>query len=188
MVEYGREHELATGIYGLKDLERIWIPRKGYTFVSEKYPKGVPRTMGRFTVGVPPSAASTARALTGDLGPHARAAALLITSGVPAITAGNVIRDPSAVNAILAGASTAPSSYGTAGTGLAAGGTALGRGAPSVGSVPGGELGLGGIGTDITATGKGIMDTITQYLPLAVKVVVAVIVIKIVLSLVRGRK
>lgn len=189
MVGYDREHELATGIYGLEDLKRIWIPKKGYTFVSGKYPEGVPRTMGRFSVGVPPSAASTARALTGDLGPHARAAAMLITSGVPAIAAGQAIRDPYTVEAVLTGVSSVTRSQGAAGTGLAAGGTALGRGGPSVGSVvAASDLGLGNIGGDITSTGKGIIDIIMQYIPLAIKIVVAVIVIKIVLSLLRGRR
>lgn len=99
-------------------------------------------------------------------------------------------------------------SFGSAATGLAAGGSALARGGPAVGTIPGGGLGtvagggagggltaapigglgLGSIGSSITGAGTGVMNTITEYLPLAIKVVVAVIVIKIVLGLMGGRR
>jgi len=98
-------------------------------------------------------------------------------------------------------------SFGGASTGLAAGGSALARGGPAVGTIPGGGLnimpaasaggglsvaagglGLGGIGESITSTGTGIVNMVKQYIPLAVKVILAVIVIKIVLWLIRGKK
>jgi hypothetical protein len=195
MTGYDLAHEKATGIYGLEELKRLWIPGKGYTFTSKKYPEGVPRTMGRLTVGRPPSAASTARALTGEFGRHAQAAALMISSGIPAITAGSAIRDPSKVDEILRLIPSVSSSYGGASSGLAAGGTALARGGPAVGSVPAGGLSLGdgglplgGVTTSLGGIGKSITDTGMQLLPLAIKVVIAVIVIKIVLWLIRGRK
>lgn len=80
----------------------------------------------------------------------------------------------------------------SASTGVAGGGTALARGGPAVGVAPGGGLDLGvagsGIGSSISSVGSGIMNTVTQYLPLAVKIGAALIGIKIVLWLVRGKK
>lgn len=76
----------------------------------------------------------------------------------------------------------------TAGTGIAGGGTALARGGPSVGTVPGGGLDLSGIGSGISSAGSSMMNMVKQYLPLAVKVVLAVLVIKIVLWLIKGRR
>jgi len=96
---------------------------------------------------------------------------------VPALTAGSI-----------AAARSGAVSFGGAGTGLAAGGTALARGGPAVGTIPGGGLGLGSIGASLTSTGTGIVNIVKQYIPLATKVVLAVIVIKIVLWLVRGRR
>jgi hypothetical protein len=94
---------------------------------------------------------------------------------IPALTAGSI-----------AAARTGALSFGTAATGLAAGGSALARGGPSVGTIPGG--GLAGIGESLTSTGAGITNMVKQYIPLATKVILAVIVIKIVLWLVIGRK
>jgi hypothetical protein len=48
--------------------------------------------------------------------------------------------------------------------------------------------GLGGIGGDISNIGSGIMDTAKSYAPLAVKVVLAVVAIKIVFWLIRRRR
>jgi hypothetical protein len=90
-------------------------------------------------------------------------------------------------------------SFGGASTGLAAGGSALARGGPAVGAVPGGGLGTvaaaggGGLSTalglgDVGDTMGGIMDTIKGLIPIAIKIIIAVIVVKIVLWLIRGRK
>jgi hypothetical protein len=90
-------------------------------------------------------------------------------------------------------------SFGGASTGLAAGGSALARGGPSVGTLPGGGVPVaagggagGGLSTALTGglggISSGIMGTVTQYLPLAIKVILAVIVVKIVLWVVRGKK
>jgi hypothetical protein len=50
------------------------------------------------------------------------------------------------------------------------------------------DLGLGGIGESVSSFGSGIVNTVKEYIPLAIKVVLAVIVIKIVLWLLRGRR
>lgn len=185
-------HEAATGVYGLAELTREWVPRKGYVFKSEKYPEGVPGYIGRAYVGVPPSAASTARALTGEFGSHAQAAAMLISSGVPAITAGNAIRDPKRVKEILSGKLASGSGGYTASGSTAFGGNLSGGRVGGLsgggGAMSGGTGGGSALDTTISNLGGGITGTITSYLPLAIKVVVAVIVIKIVLSLIRGRK
>ena len=62
-------------------------------------------------------------------------------------------------------------------------------GITSAGASTGGlGLGLAGIGSDIQATGSGIVDTAKSLIPTAVKVVAAVLVFKIVLWLIRGRR
>jgi len=94
----------------------------------------------------------------------------------------------------------------SAGMGVASGGTALARGGPAVGVPPGAGLNLSGVGTglnlsgvgtglnlsgvgsSITSTGTDVMNIAKQYLPLAIKVVLAVIVLKIVFWLIRGKK
>jgi hypothetical protein len=50
------------------------------------------------------------------------------------------------------------------------------------------DLGLGGIGESVSSFGSGIVNTVKEYIPLAIKVILAVIVIKIVLWLLRGRR
>jgi hypothetical protein len=102
----------------------------------------------------------------------------------------------------LSGTSTA--SFGSAASGLAAGGSALARGGPAVGSIPGGGLGIvaaaggggltvaeglgiGGIGSSITNAGTGIINTVKEYIPLAIKIGAAVIGIKMLLWLVRKK-
>jgi hypothetical protein len=50
------------------------------------------------------------------------------------------------------------------------------------------DLGLGGIGESMSDIGNSIADTVKEYLPLAIKVILAVIIIKIVLWLLRGRR
>jgi len=175
-------HELATGIYGLKGLERTWTPRKGYGFISEKYPTGVPRTLGRFTVGVPPSAASTARAATGRYGEHAQVAARLIQSGVPAITAGNIIRDPENVRKLMGGgsnlvaSSAAPRSSGFVPLPSASPAT-LGGGAIA----PAG-LGLSDVSSGISGIGGDIIGTVKQYIPLIVIGGIAILGIKMLMG------
>ena len=62
-------------------------------------------------------------------------------------------------------------------------------GITSAGAPTGGlGLGLAGIGSDIQATGSGIVNTAKSLIPTAVKVVAAVLVFKIVLWLIRGRR
>lgn len=73
----------------------------------------------------------------------------------------------------------------TAPTSSAFGGVGGGTG---ISGVSAGDLGLGGIGTSISSLGSGIMGTVTGLIPIAIKVVVAVIVIKIVLWLLKGRR
>lgn len=185
-------HEAATGVYGLEGLTREWVPREGYVFKSDKYPGGVPGYIGRAYVGVPPSAASTARALTGEFGSHAQAAAMLISSGVPAITAGNAIRDPKRVKEILGGKAASRSVGDTASGSSAFGGNLFGGrisgSSGGGGAMSGGTGGGSALDTTISELGGGITNTITSYLPLAIKVVVAIVVVKIALSLIGGRK
>jgi hypothetical protein len=64
----------------------------------------------------------------------------------------------------------------------------MGTAAPAAGAAAAADLGLGGIGESISSFGSGIVDTIKEYIPLAIKVILAVIVIKIVLWLLRGRR
>jgi hypothetical protein len=71
----------------------------------------------------------------------------------------------------------------------AGGGGGMGAGAGGgAGAGAGADLGLGGIGDSISSLGSGIVDTIKEYIPLAIKVILAIIVIKIVLWLLRGRR
>lgn len=87
-------------------------------------------------------------------------------------------------------------SYGSASSGIAAGGTALARGGPAIGGFPGAGLSLGGvasagpldkIGSGLTDTGKTVIDTAMSYIPLAIKVGAAIVAIKIILWLVRRK-
>ena len=195
---YTREHEEATGMYGLEDYKRIWIPGKGYTDVSKKYPGGVPDRIGRSWVSIQPSAGSVQRALN-SANPYTRAAAILVAGGASAISAGQAIRDPKVAAQILANNGAISRSYGGASSSLATGGSAIARGGPSVGRVPATTTtprppsasritdSAGGIGGSIGNVGMGISDTITEYLPLAIKVGIGLIVVKIALSLLKGR-
>jgi hypothetical protein len=74
------------------------------------------------------------------------------------------------------GAATLPSAGGGMGT------AAL----PSAGGE--GTLSLGSIGTGVSDIGSGIMNTIKEYIPLAIKIILAFIIIKIVLWLILRRK
>jgi hypothetical protein len=47
---------------------------------------------------------------------------------------------------------------------------------------------LTGLGSSISKMGVGASNTLATFVPLAIKVILAVIVIKIVLWLIRGRK
>jgi hypothetical protein len=71
-----------------------------------------------------------------------------------------------------------------AAAGLGAGTTGAG-GLAALGGLGGG---IGGIGGDISNIGSGIMDTAKSYAPLAIKIVLAVIGIKILMSILGGRK
>lgn len=79
-------------------------------------------------------------------------------------------------------------------TGLDPAGAALGAGSGgALGGLGGGALGglgtgIGGIGGDISNIGSGIMDTAKSYAPLAIKIVLAIIGIKILMSILGGRK
>jgi hypothetical protein len=85
-----------------------------------------------------------------------------------------------------------PSTLSTQGAfGGESGGMGAGAGAGAgggAGAGAGADLGLGGIGDSISSLGSGIVDTIKEYIPLAIKVILAIIVIKIVLWLLRGRR
>lgn len=67
-------------------------------------------------------------------------------------------------------------------------------GASGAGGLPGGGLtgglstSLGGITGDIGATFGGIVDQAKGFIPTAIKIIAAIVVIKIVLWLVRGRR
>ena len=181
------EHELATGIYGLKELKRTWEPRKGYQFTSERYPEGIPRTLGRFTVGVPPSTASTARALTGASGRYAQTAARLIQSGVPAITAGSIIRDPRNVPKMNGGGNLLSPTV----TSRSSGFVPLPSTSPSAATLGGGAIapvsvgrlgGITGVTTGMATVGGSIMDTVKQYIPLIVIGGIAIIGIKMLMG------
>lgn len=67
------------------------------------------------------------------------------------------------------------------------GGVNGGMGAVAPPTISASPLSIGGIGSSITSAGTGIIDMIKQYIPLAIKVILAVIVIKIVLWLVKRR-
>lgn len=76
-------------------------------------------------------------------------------------------------------------------TGLDPAGAALGTSAGAglgAGALGGLGGGIGGIGGDISNIGSGIMDTAKSYAPLAIKIVLAVIGIKILMSILGGRK
>jgi len=184
----GTPVQTSTGIYGLKGLERKWTPRVGYQFTSEKYPTGVPRTIGRFTVGVPPSAAATARALSSSI-PSSRAAAMLISRGTPAITAGNIIRDPKRVKSILEGGSgllsTPAAQSSTSGfvplPSASVSPATLGGGAIAPVDI-GGMGGLTGITTGMASVGSGILNTVKQYIPLIVIGGIAILGIKMLMG------
>ena len=177
----GTPIQTSTGVYGLAGLERVWEPRKGYVFKSEKYPGGVPRTIGRFTVGPRPSAASTARALSSGV-PSSRAAAMLITSGVPPITAGQMIYDPKIVEDVLG---TGGLARGITGGGRGVG-AAAGVGVPAPGQVAAGLD--GGISSSLSAMSSGVMNTAASYIPIAIKLILLAIGVKVVLWLIRGKK
>jgi len=175
-------HELATGIYGLKGLERTWTPRKGYGFTSEKYPTGVPRTLGRFTVGRVPTAWSTTRAATGMYGEHAQVAARLIQSGVPAITAGNIIRDPENVRKLMGKGST---SLSPGASPRSSGFVPLPSTSPATlggGAIAPSGLGLSGVSDGISCVGNDIIGTVKQYIPLIVIGGIAILGIKMLMG------
>jgi hypothetical protein len=73
-------------------------------------------------------------------------------------------------------------------TGLDPAGAGLGAGTTGAGALGGLGGGIGGIGGDISNIGSGIMDTAKSYAPLAIKIVLAVIGIKILMSILGGRK
>jgi hypothetical protein len=73
-------------------------------------------------------------------------------------------------------------------TGLDPAAAGLGAGTTGAGALGGLGGGIGGIGGDISNIGSGIMDTAKSYAPLAIKIVLAVIAIKILMSILRGRK
>jgi hypothetical protein len=49
-------------------------------------------------------------------------------------------------------------------------------------------LSMSGISSSITSAGSGIVNTLGSYIPLAIKIILAVIVLKIVLWLIKGRR
>lgn len=110
--------------------------------------------------------------------------AIRVGGAIPALTVRSI---PTLTAQSIASRTTGTTASRAAGIGIAGGGTALARGGPSVGTVPGGGLDLSGVGSSISSAGSSMMNMVRQYLPLAVKVVLAVIVIKIILWLVRGR-
>ena len=195
----------------LEGLKTIYKPRKGYVAVSTAYPEGVPRSYGsaggdailmakiaRNTGGIASrfSPAEVAYAIECS---DPRNTPLGEQIGVssfrfPRIEPAAFTTGTSAQRATLAAAHEARVTAGTtasrtAGTGIAGGGTALARGGPAVGVQPGAGLDLGlGIGSSLSNVGSGIMNTVTSYIPLAIKLVLLFIGIKAVLWLMRGRR
>lgn len=74
--------------------------------------------------------------------------------------------------------------------GAGAGGVTPARGATAAEGVATGGLGLslGGIGGDISSTAGGIINQFKSFIPTAVKIIAAVVVLKIVLWLIKGRR
>jgi hypothetical protein len=200
---------MASNMYALEGYNRVWKPGKGYVDVSTAYPGGVPESMGHGWGG----AVEIARIARGThhlqeyLTPGEIAYAQELhdprntplghAPGVSSFTYPQIIpaefttgspATRAAMSSDYEARVTGTSASRSASTGVAGGGTALARGGPAVGVAPGAGLNLTGVGSSITSAGNSAISMVTPYIPLATKVVLGVIALKIVLWLIRGKK
>jgi hypothetical protein len=196
-------------VYALEGYDRKWIPGKGYTDVSTAYPGGVPSSMGHGWGGaveiariargthvhqdsLTPGEIAYAQELhdprNTPLGHAPGVSSFTYPQIIPAaFTLGNSATRAAMSNAYEARV-TGTTASRSAGMGVATGGTALAYGAPAVSAPPGGGLNLSGVSSSITSAGTSAVNMVTPYIPLATKVVLAVVALKVILWLVRGKK
>lgn len=201
---------MGSNVYALEGYSRKWIPGKGYTDVSTAYPKGVP--MGEYGWGSG-GAVEIARIARGThhlqeyltpgeiayaqelhdprntpLGHGVGVSSFTYPQIIPAAFTLGSSATRAAMSSDYEARVTGTTASRSAGSGVASGGTALAYGGPAVGAPPGAGLNLSGVGSSITSAGTSALNVVTQYIPLATKVVLAVIAVKVVLWLVRGKK
>jgi hypothetical protein len=197
---------LSNNMYALEGYKRVYMPGKGYVDVSKAYPKGVPRSMGRHAgggvllariargnvTGFSPAEVAYAREINDPrntpLGHAIGTSSFRFPGIIPAEFTLGTSAERAALSSAYESRVTGTTASQTAKTGIAAGGSALAQGGPALGLLPGAGLDLSGATGGIGSSIGGITDTIKGLIPTALTILLAIIVIKIVLWLIRGRR